>query len=93
MKKKTYKTMIEFVIFLLGILLVWQGVYALGVYVFHIWKSYAMPSPIGVWQTLLNMIGNGTLINALFHSVLRGIAGYLCAILLGGVLGLCMNRI
>ena len=93
MKKKTYKTMIEFVIFLLGILIVWQGIYAFGVYVFHIWKSYAMPSPIGVWQTLLHMIGNGTLFNALFHSVLRGIVGYLCAILLGGVLGLCMNRI
>ena len=93
MKKKTYKTMIEFVIFLLGILFVWQGIYAFGVYVFHIWKSYAMPSPIGVWQTLLHMIGNGTLFNALFHSVLRGIAGYFCAILLGGVLGLFMNRI
>ena len=93
MKKKTYKTMIEFVIFLLGILIVWQGIYAFGVYVFHIWKSYAMPSPIGVWHTLLHMIGNGTLFNALFHSVLRGIVGYLCAILLGGVLGLCMNRI
>lgn len=85
--------MIEFVIFLLGILLVWQGIYVLGVYVFQVWKPYAMPSPIGVWQTLLNMIGNGTLLNALFHSVLRGIAGYLCAILLGGVFGLCMNRI
>ena len=52
-----------------------------------------MPSPLGVWQTLLNFIGNGILLNALLHSVLRGIAGYLCAILLGGILGLAMNRI
>lgn len=93
MRKQTYKTIIEFVIFLLGILIIWQGGYALGVYVFQIWKSYAMPSPLGVWQTLLNFIGNGILLNALLRSVLRGIAGYLCAILLGGILGLAMNRI
>ncbi len=46
--------------------------YMIGVDGLGIWKSYAMPSPIGVWNSFTEMIKQGTLLSAIGNSLLRG---------------------
>ena len=55
--KKIWKSNITGeILFLLGVILLWQILYMIGVDGFGIWKAYAMPSPSGVWNLSL-MIG------------------------------------
>ncbi len=79
-------------LFLLGVVLVWQVACILGVNVFGVWKSYAMPSPLGVWESFLKILKNGSLLAAVWHSLLRGFVGYLVSILIGMALGFLMNH-
>ena len=76
--KKIWKSNITGeILFLLGVILLWQILYMIGVDGLGIWKSYAMPSPSGV------AIGN---------SLLRGAIGYILSLMIGGVIGVFMNH-
>lgn len=75
-------------ILFLGILVVvWQGFYWLSVDLLAWFKSYAVPSPIGVGQRFVELCSDGTLIEATGNSLLRGITGYFIAVVLGVLLG------
>ena len=80
------------IIFLILLVLGWQGFYWLSVDVFAWFKPYAMPSPVGVGETFIRLCQNGTLIEATCNSLLRGIAGYAIAVVIGAVIGLLMNH-
>lgn len=80
------------IIFLILLVLAWQGFYWLSVDVFAWFKPYAMPSPVGVGETLIRLYQNGTLIEATCNSLLRGIAGYAIAVVIGAVIGLLINH-
>lgn len=80
------------IIFLILLVLAWQGFYWLSVDVFAWFKPYAMPSPVGVGETLIRLCQNGTLIEATCNSLLRGIAGYAIAVVIGAVIGLLINH-
>ncbi len=80
------------IIFLILLVLAWQGFYWLSVDIFAWFKPYAMPSPIGVGETFIRLCQNGTLIEATCNSLLRGIAGYAIAVVIGAVIGLLMNH-
>ena len=55
--KKIWKSNITGeILFLLGVILLWQILYMIGVDGLGIWKAYAMPSPIGVWNSFTEMI-------------------------------------
>lgn len=43
------------ILFFLLLLLLWQGTYWIGVDVFDIFKSYSVPSPLGVGKCFLNL--------------------------------------
>ena len=86
------KRKIETVIFFAAIILLWQVLYSLGTGVLGIWKSYAMPSSVGVWECFLRLLGDGTLLQSIGNSLLRGFTGYLIAIILGGLIGFLMNH-
>lgn len=93
MKKRSSKSLvIEEVLFLFGVILLWQVVYMVGVDGLSIWKAYSMPSPAGVFQVFTDMMSNGSLPEAIGKSLLRGGIGYLIALLLGGVVGILMNQ-
>ncbi len=81
------------VIFLIFLILLWQGAYWLGVDVLGVFMEYAMPSPVGVWERFVDLCSDGSIFMALGNSLLRGIVGYAIAVLIGFVLGLLMNRI
>lgn len=81
--------MIIFLIVLIGL---WQGFYYLSVDVFGWCKSYAVPSPVGVWERFVSLCSDGTLLKALGNSLLRGIAGFAIAVVIGVALGLLINH-
>lgn len=80
------------IIFLCLLVLAWQIFYWIGVDVFMLLKPYAVPSPLGVWERFIELCSNGTLWEAVGHSLLRGAAGYAIAIVIGVVLGLLIHR-
>ena len=91
--KKIWKSNITGeILFLLGVILLWQILYMIGVDGLGIWKSYAMPSPSGVWNSFTEMIKQGTLLSAIGNSLLRGAIGYILSLMIGEVIGVFMNH-
>lgn len=80
------------IIFLAGVVCLWQICYLIGVEGLGVWKSYAMPSPGGVWECFVRMLKEGTLVSAIGNSLLRGGIGYVLSFFIGGLLGIIMNH-
>ncbi len=92
MKKNRMPRILQQLFFLAGIVALWQIVCLVGVDLLHVWKSYAMPSPAGVFSSFCRLLGDGSLLQATGNSLLRGVTGYAISILLGGLLGFLMNH-
>lgn len=75
-------------LFIVLLIALWQGVYWFGVEVFAVFKSYSVPSPMGVGECFIRLVSDGSLLQAAGYSLLRGIAGYVAAVLIGTLLGL-----
>lgn len=86
------KKLLQQISFLLAVILIWQLIYIVGVDVLEIWKSYAMPSPAGVWKSFCRLIGDGSLLNATWNSLLRGLLGFVLSVVIGWILGFLMNH-
>lgn len=81
-----------FLLFLILLVAAWQGIYWLGVEILELWKPYAMPSPLGVAESFLDLCQDGRLLEATGNSLLRGIGGYAIALVIGVVLGLLLHQ-
>ena len=68
------------ILFIIGVLLLWQLLYVMGTRWLGIFKPYAVPHPAGVWKSLVRLTTNGTLLTAIGYSMLRALAGFLIAI-------------
>ncbi len=79
-------------IFLIIIICAWQGLYVVAVDILQVVKSYAVPSPLGVGQRFIELCSDGSLFQAIGNSLLRGVAGFAIAVLIGFALGLLMNH-
>lgn len=79
-------------IFLVALLFLWQGTYFVLVDWLGIYKCYAFPSPVGVGQKLVELWHRGTLGQIISNSLLRGLQGYLVAIVIGVLLGVLLYR-
>ena len=80
------------IIFLVVLILAWQGVYWLGVDLLELWKPYAVPEPAGVAKRFIELCSDGTLFQATFNSLMRGIGGYVIAVVIGILVGLLINH-
>ena len=49
------------ILFFLILLFLWQGTYWIGVDVLEIFKSYSVPSPLGVGRSFLELMQDGSL--------------------------------
>lgn len=78
------------IIFFIGLLLLWQLFYTASCDWFTWAKPYAIPNPRGVFRCFLNMLSNGTLISAIYKSLLRVLTGFCLSVLLGVLLGICI---
>ena len=63
-----------------------------GVDILQLWKPYAMPSPLGVAESFLDLCQDGRLLEATGNSLLRGIGGYAIALVIGVLLGLLIHQ-
>lgn len=86
------KRIIEEIAFIVGLILLWQLIYFGGVDIAHIWKGYAMPSPVGVAGSLAQQVSSGALPVACAFSILRGAIGYVISLVIALVLGFLMTH-
>ncbi len=80
------------IIFLVILILVWQGFYMVGVDWLHLYKPYSVPSPLGVGKRFIEFCSDGSIFQSVGNSLLRGIAGFLIAVLIGIVVGLLISH-
>jgi len=79
-------------IFIVILILAWQGFYWIGVDLLALWKPYAVPEPAGVAKRFVELCSDGTLFEATFNSLMRGLAGYIIAVIIGIATGLLINH-
>lgn len=84
--------LISEIIFLCGVVVLWQLLYVLGVNVLAVWKPYAMPSPLGVFKSFGTLMTDGALLRAVGYSLLRGVGGYMISVVTGCFLGFLLSR-
>ena len=81
------KTVTKQIVFYAVLIAVWQILFYLCVSVFKLWKPYAFPSPAGVWRSLLLLIKQHALFNAVYFSLKRAFIGYVISVIIGSVTG------
>lgn len=91
-KKKSRTDIVKTVIIYILIIAVWQFCYWLLAEQFSVVKSYIFPSPLGIVNSLINLIGNNLLLPALLNSFRKLAIGISISIVLGVLLGLLLLR-
>lgn len=76
------------VVFAIALVLIWQLLYMAGTEWLGLVKSYAVPNPLGVWNSFVRLIMDGTLILAIGKSILRAFIGFVIAIVIGVIFGI-----
>ena len=76
------------VLFFVGLILLWQLLYVAGTDWLSLVKPYAVPHPLGVWQSLCRLLADGTLLTAVGYSLMRAFIGFLIAIVVGIIFGI-----
>ena len=76
------------VVFAIALVLIWQLLYMAGTQWLGLVKSYALPNPLGVWNSFVRLIMDGTLILAIGKSILRAFIGFVIAIVIGVIFGI-----
>lgn len=74
--------------FFIGLIILWQLLYLAATDWFGWAKPYAIPHPSGVWNSIITLLTNGTLITAIWSSMVRVLIGFLIAICIGIVFGI-----
>ena len=75
------------VLFLLGMVLIWEGIVRLG-----IWPPYLLPSPAAVLDRLIGGASDGTLLRTVGLSMKRMLIGFGISLFLGIGLGIAIAR-
>lgn len=92
-KKNTiWSKIIEKILFFILLILLWQVIAYIGVEVLHVWKSYTMPTPIGVWNKIFTLFSDISIYLAILASLRRVFVGYILAIVIGAVIGILIVR-
>ena len=82
------KKIIGSIAFYIGLILLWELLYLAGTQWLDIVKPYAVPNPVGVFHVFCRLLVNGTLFNAILHSLLRALCGFAIAIAIGIIFGI-----
>lgn len=80
------------VLFYILLILIWEGIYKLGVDILEIWKPYIFPSPFDVFGTLIVLIKDNTIGIAIVASLKRILLGYSISVIIGVTLGLIIAK-
>lgn len=85
------KRIIEQVVFFILLIAIWQVAYVISVDGLEVMKSYAVPSPLGVWDSAVNLLESNVLVLATINSMGRCLIGFGIAIVMGMIFGLAIN--
>ncbi|MBU3185840.1 ABC transporter permease [Clostridium estertheticum] len=80
------------ILFYILLIVIWEGIYKLGVDVLKIWKPYIFPSPFDVIGTLISLIKDNTIGIAIVASLKRIVVGYFISVIIGVNLGLTIAK-
>lgn len=86
------KQIIGSILFVVGFIALWQFLYVASTDWFGWAKPYAVPHPLGVCRTIVNLAADGTLLSAVVSSILRVLLGFAISIVIGVVLGILVLR-
>lgn len=92
-KNTTRNRWLEQILFTIAVIILWQVIYYVGYQYLNWWKSYAMPNPVGVWESLITLIQKGTLLNAIGYSLARCFFGYILSVGVGLIIGVVITNI
>lgn len=90
-KKNMTMKWLSSLLFTVLLIFAWQIIYTLGTGVLGWWKSYAMPSPLGVVESLGKMLANGILWKATAYSLRRVVLGFAISLVVGTLLGILIS--
>lgn len=76
------------ILFYVGLIVLWELAYQIGVNWLSIWKPYAFPSPLNVIRSIVFLTSNQTLPIAIVTSMKRILMGYAISVLIGSVIGM-----
>lgn len=93
MPGKNTTRIISSVLFGMGLILIWQSAYFVGVDICKIWKPYAFPSPLGVIESLGDMIKSGSIFWAIISSLRRAVIGFILALVIGSIIGILITNV
>lgn len=79
---------IKKILFFILLFAIWQGLFSL-----EIWEDYLFPSPLMVWETLVQGFTDKTFIIAIAVSLKRVLTGYFISLLIGIPLGILNGKI
>ena len=85
--RRTLSSVVPPVVAILTILLVWDAVVWLKVK-----PAVVMPGPQDVWNALTSQWGPNDIGSAIYHSIYRGLLGFVISIAIGTVIGLAIAR-
>lgn len=86
------KQLMGSVLFVIGFIALWQLLYVASTDWFGWAKPYAVPHPLGVCQTIVNLTKDGTLFSAIISSMLRVLGGFAISIVIGVIFGILILR-
>lgn len=92
-KKNRRQQIVKSTIFYIGLIVIWQLVFLFGTRWLKIWKPYAFPNPQGVFEVLIRLVSNMTLVRAIVKSILRALTGFAISALLGIAAGVVLYKI
>lgn len=78
--------------FYIILITIWTIIYKLCVVKFGVWKPYVFPSPKDVWDTLVFLMKDNTLIFGILASLQRLLIGFSISIVIGMSIGLIIVR-
>ena len=82
------KKIIGSILFAVGLVALWQLLYAAATDWFGWAKPYAVPYPLGVWRSICALTMDGTLVSAVANSMLRVLIGFGISIVIGILFGI-----
>lgn len=86
--KKIMRTLLPPLSAILLLLIVWTAVYAA-----KLQPSFLLPSPVDVWHSFEDSLGNGVVFKVVFNSLKRAFLGFAISVIIGTLLGLLMAKV
>lgn len=80
------------ILFYVGLIALWQLLYVAATEWLEWMKPYAVPNPLGVWESFTTLLTEGTLLMAVGSSMMRVFIGFLIAVVIGVILGIAIIR-